>query len=286
MADIPNNNIALLFLIGMTLCGSRVFAIFLVWAIARRRRKNQQNPDPSLAPPHEDVLPLASVPDTVDLSLLSNISGDDSPPEPSSVPDSPLPEPSTQPEELLRLLRQPQTGQLMVEIAGQRYIKLVDIADKKIGQFILKLTAHLLTFTNGVILTPTGLKSLGAPPPGDLPRPLIPVSRAAAPHVSTPTPRPLPPVQTPPRSRGVLGRTRPAIEPTPVLNLADEINDIVQAKLLASPLADSNRIDITSDYSGGIRINVNGQFYASLDDVLDVEIRRLIKESIKQWERS
>ena len=72
----------------------------------------------------------------------------------------------------------------------------------------------------------------------------------------------------------------------PGLNLAEEINKIVQARLIVSPLAATTKIEITSDLGGGIRIKVNGIPYASPDEVPDTEVRELIKASIKQWERS
>ena len=69
------------------------------------------------------------------------------------------------------------------------------------------------------------------------------------------------------------------------LNLAEEINDIVQTRLRYSPLAENNRIEITSDDHGGIRIEVNRQFYSSPDEVPDPDIKELIKAAIKEWER-
>lgn len=291
MSDFLNNG-SIIFLLGITMCGALLFGLVLVWAVAKRRQKNQP-PAADISPQENveaDVPPPTAVPDAVNLSLLSNTPPgkvENSLPTPAPTPNPPpIPanEPSSHPEELLRLLRQPHTDQLILEVGGQRYTKLTDVVDKKIGQFILKLTAHLLAFTNGVILTPNGIKNLGAPLTGQLP--LLPVDNPPRP-AATPLPPPTPPPVLPsqPRNRGFLGRNRTPAEPAPTLNLADEINDIVQAKLLDSPLARDNRIDITSDHSGGIRITVNGQYYATLDDVQNPEIRRLIQESIKEWER-
>ena len=61
----------------------------------------------------------------------------------------------------------------------------------------------------------------------------------------------------------------------PSLNLAEEINRIVQARLLVSPLAATTDIEITDDLSGGIRIRVNGVPYASPDDVPDPDVKAL-----------
>jgi len=99
------------------------------------------------------------------------------------------------------------------------------------------------------------------------------------------TPQPAPSTQ----SRGFFRLSRSSSEPAPAVsqfNLAGEINQIVQTRLMASPLAETTQIEILSDPSGGIRIKVNGQIYASPDDVPNPEIKALIKESIKQWERT
>jgi len=211
--------------------------------------------------------------------------------------------------ELLRLLRDSRTGQLIVEIGGQRYAKLADITSKEIGQYVLKLAAHLLAFTNGVIMTEAGMKSVPVSKVGDLPEPIVdtpapPPAVKASPPPAEPQPAPAkaPPEveqaflaslrsssqpQPPPARGGLLGLGRtPQPAPTlPPLNLAEEINDIVQARLRYSPLADAHHVEISSDLHGGIRFKVDGQYYGSLDDIPDSAIKDLIKASIKEWER-
>jgi hypothetical protein len=242
------------------------------------------------------------------------------PTETTTVPVSPSEEDAA---ELLRLLRHPQTGQLIVEVVGQQYNKLTDITDREVGQYILELAANFLAFTNGVVATEAGVKSVYLPKVKQTPEPLIkftPVSSLPDPDDSasaeseeqeTPESEPLVPppppeaeaaflaslhdIQSTPQpsapatqSRGFLGLSRskePAPE-LPLFNLAGEINKIVQARLMASPLAATTNIEILSDPSGGIRIKVNGQIYAGPDDIPDPEVKRLIKDSIKQWERS
>lgn len=231
---------------------------------------------------------------------------------PITMPTSPTPAaaPADPPVELLRLLRDPQSGQLIVEIAGRRYTKLADIADKEIGQYILKLAAYLLAFTNGMIVTEAGVKSLQVPKLGPVPLPPVtaaPVSPPARPQAtqfeSVLTPKTAPQVEAaflaslrqpaalpePPQRRGLFGRPKPAQNDEPLLpplNLAEQINKIAQAKLMASPLAYTTKLEITSDLHGGICIKVNGTPYPSPDDVPNPEVRELIKESIRVWEKS
>jgi len=82
------------------------------------------------------------------------------------------------------------------------------------------------------------------------------------------------------------GKTSSPPVEVPVLNLADEINNIAQKNLSRSPLAATNRLEITSVPGGGICINVNGQEYSSPDNIPDPDIKKLIKESIREWEKS
>jgi hypothetical protein len=222
-----------------------------------------------------------------------------------------LPLTPAEPIELLRLLRDPQSGQLLVEIAGRRYSKLAEIADKEIGQYILKLTAHLVAFTNGMIATEAGLKTLPAPKVGETPTPLVPAEPRpvtppvqSVPAVAASVPQappdleaaflaslraqPIAPEPPKPQRRGLFGRSKPVEEEPllPPLNLAAQINQIAQARLRYSPLATTTRLEITSDPGGGIWINVNGQMYHGPEDIPQPEVKALIKDSIKEWERS
>lgn len=232
---------------------------------------------------------------------------------------SPAPAQPPEPAELLRLLRHPQTGQLIVEVAGQRYTRLTDVTDKHMGQYILKLVTHMLAFTSGMIGLDSGVKTVFNPKVGKTPPPIetsqalatsAPVTSPSRPtstdvsNETDPVPKPTPEaeaaflasLQAQPRqperplSSGLLGRSGSTSSPAPSilpgLNLADEINKIVQARLLASPLAANTEVEITSDPGGGIRIKVNDVIYSSPDEITDAEVRQLIKASIKQWERS
>jgi hypothetical protein len=271
----------------------------------------------STAPSHTETAPMP-MPDHAEeakIDLTARLGGY-SPAAPAN---------STEPQELLRLLRHPQSGRLLVEVGGQRYEKLADITDKQVGQYVLSLVAHLLAFTNGMIATGAGLKSVYMPkvdrtpepmarptPVSQLPDPLAyPAQPASAPPQSKPEqkepelliPKPSPEAEAafqaslraavakpepPPKPRGLFGRSNKPEEESllPKLNLAEEIDKIVQARLLVSPLANTTALEISSDEAGGIRIKVNGAYYASPDDIPDPEIKELIKASIKQWERS
>ena len=349
----------LLILMCFPLTGALLLAVFLFFSMRGRRRKNQMKHEVKFkqkiemgapvgevtaAParplagfePEKPAQPLPPV-DDLNLAVLSkpvvreDVTMETRSAKPETVDlasrlgNQP---PAKEPVELLRLLRHPQTGQLIVEVAGRRYNKLTDINEKDVGQFILELVAHLLAFTNGIIATETGVKSVYLPKVKQTPMPIVAspaVSRQPASAVTSPPPAPTPPPEPestsaepelvpkpspeaeaaflaslraqplsqpePPKPRGGLfGRPKVSSpEPGQLLagfNLAEEINKIVQNRLMLSPLADITKIDILSDSAGGILIKVNGHIYVSPDDIADPQVKTLIKESIKQWERS
>lgn len=235
--------------------------------------------------------------DKPNLDLAARLAGAGSTPSPASASLSDN-------SELLRLLRN-QHGQLVVEVGGQPFSKLADVADKEVGQYILELTAHLLAFTNGVIATQSGIKTLSVPKTSSLPRPMVsrqpklPLPSTLAGNAPLPLPEDVESkllaslkdnrleTESQRQKSGLFGIGKPTRSPVslPALNLADEINDIVQARLRSSPLEKNNVIVISSDPGGGIRIKVNNRFYASPDEITDPAIRDLIKSSIKEWER-
>jgi hypothetical protein len=298
----------------MTMCGAVVFVSILGLGIARRRRKSQKETAPPVNPP--TAAAEKSAPPDLNITVLSKQKPPERPvspplaanpaPKPGLVstpgppPPTPAPPPPANSGELLRLLRDPASGQLLVEVAGRRYTKLAEVSDKKTGQHILMLAAHLLHFTGGMVATSAGLKSLAAPVPDRVPEPL---GQDTSPGVSTsfnlPSPAPpeieaallaalqKPPVTPEPVRRGLLGRPRLAAESAlPGLNLADEINTIAQMLLIASPLAATTDLKITADPGGGIRIKINGAYYSGPDEVPMPEVKDLIKTAIRQWERT
>ncbi len=66
--------------------------------------------------------------------------------------------------ELLRLVRDPLTGQIWVKVAGVRYRSLVDIRDRMVGERVLAAITYALRFSNGRVATDQGVATLPLPP--------------------------------------------------------------------------------------------------------------------------
>lgn len=224
----------------------------------------------------------------------------------SNQPASPSSTSRDEPYELLRFLHDQDTGQFIVEVGSQQYTKLTNVSDKKVGQYLLELAAHFLHFTNGLIVTETGMKNLGSPNVGALPKPIAMVARRSSRSVMPGSANPFNATDPDEVETALLeslrsnlqgGSQRPrsgllnlgaATQPEsamPSLNLADQINEIVQARLRYALLSRRPEVIISSSLSGGIRIKVDSEYYNAPDEIPDLEVRQLIKDSIKEWER-
>lgn len=66
-------------------------------------------------------------------------------------------------QEILRLLRNPLTGQIWIHVAGVRYRSLNDIRDRAVGERVLAAVTHLLRFSGGMVATDQGVITLELP---------------------------------------------------------------------------------------------------------------------------
>jgi hypothetical protein len=65
---------------------------------------------------------------------------------------------------VLRLLRDPSTGQDWVQVAGVRYHSLKGIRDRAVGERVLAAATHLLRFSSGMVATDHGVATIELPP--------------------------------------------------------------------------------------------------------------------------
>jgi hypothetical protein len=226
-----------------------------------------------------------------------------------------IPSPSSKEEEyqeLLRILVNSTTNEVIVEVDGQRFSSISQVKQRSIGQRILEGAAVLLKFTGGLIATATGTKTLPAP---EVKLTSLPKKSKPSP---LPAPEPAPPVHQPvePPSAGQqflsqmeaqtqartaptpkeieeksrwsfgFGRSSKKEEETPLVpmfNLAEQIDEILQEKLLQAN--EQTPVKIHSGAGGQIRIQVGNKFYSSVDEVQEQRIGAIIKSAVQEWER-
>jgi hypothetical protein len=249
-----------------------------------------------------------------------------------SRPDS-MPLSSTR-QEMLKVLIDRTSGDIIVEVDGQQYEHISQVKERAVGQRILEVVSLLLKFTGGMIATASGFKTLPVPPAkltGLPPQPQVTATSTSGPdmpapevnlaerlgqseevdqsswpeqpgeasqtddqesgagtsgHASEQSPTSPQPQEAPTEGRrGLLGRlTQPETIPeTPGFNLADEIDNILQQKLVAT--GERTPVKIDTGLDGHLRIQVQGKFFQAVDEVEPPHIKALIQDAVKEWER-
>jgi hypothetical protein len=210
--------------------------------------------------------------------------------EPALRPEDYLP---AHPGEVMRVLRDEMSGALVIEVEGQRYHRLADIRDGRVGRRVVWAIAGLLRFTEGVSLESVARSApavAGAPSPDSqaerMPDTSQPPSPAVPAEALTATEekflRRL-------KEEGLAeteGRRGKAAKPvTKPRTFVDEIEDILQEFIRESVVPVDKSVHVHTGSDGALEIEVGGQVYESPDDVPDPIVRGLIKAAVDEWER-
>jgi hypothetical protein len=198
-----------------------------------------------------------------------------------------------------------------------RLLPLREIKDERIGRQVLQAAANLVHFT-GVIQAhdrartsqPSSL-SAAEPTATDSPPALSTVALEEAPPVPR-TPAPpsvereflqslvqqrlpkeeetrkasLSPIEFFRRSFSARRRARVQGDIPSPLSFVEEIEEILQRFLRTYPSFIGKEVHVGTAQSGGIRIQVEDEFYDTPDDIPDPEIRGILKAAIQEWEKS
>lgn len=296
------------------LLGALIFLIVLAAAIltgtllyivrARAQARTKRTPAPLPAPP-------AAVPEPAAPPSSGKEVGE--PAEPPRV-ESP-----GQPGEVMRVIRDQQTGRVLVQVQGQRYEHLRDIADAQVGRRVLWAIADLIRFTGGMATHPQAVHSAaqraaqeqGIPIPQDLAsardqqapsqtvagtaaRPGLPESRPPTPPPPTPTSAPLqsaPAAGAAPRysmlaffQRGL----QPPATSTPLPgsgSFIDEIEGLLQGLIEQRVTPLPYEVHVSVGPEERLQIEVGRQVYGSADEVPDLEVQALIRAAVTEWEK-
>lgn len=162
--------------------------------------------------------------------------------------------------EVMRVLRDLATGSLIVEIDGQRYHRLSQIADPQIKRRLVGNAGDLQNFVQL------------SQPVGSIPEP--PVSEAPA-----ETATPLPPTSAEP---AVKGAEEPELKP--IRSMAEEIEELLQYRLMMTPDLATHTIHIHEAPGGGVKIEVDGHYFDGVNEVADPQIQSFIQRVIREWE--
>jgi len=212
--------------------------------------------------------------------------------------------------EIMRVLRDKDTGAIIVEVEGNRYRRLTEIRDGKIGNQVLEAIADLITFTGGIVRGQWAAGSV---------TPVVPLrERPPQPQVVDPVgPPQAVAAEAPggdegeaflrrlregdlqvgetlskearPSMMGFIRRREPqvAAEGTGAGGtFIDEIEEILQRMISAAPTPLGEEVHVGTGPDGGLQIQVGVRYFSRADEVPDPTIRDLIEAAVKEWERS
>lgn len=188
--------------------------------------------------------------------------------------------------EVFRVLRDLADGSLIVEIDGQAYHRLSDIADAQVGRRFVANARALAHFALLIKGPPPPAPPPQAPAPTlvETPPPAAPSPQPPRPRVST-TAGPVEPV--PMRPIKALRQQRDKEEgeepPAQMISVADEIEALLQHRLASDPGFVGRSLHVRPGPGGGVRIEVDGRPYEAVGEVPDPEVRDFIQETIRMW---
>jgi len=257
-----------------------IFAAIIVYV--GKSRSSDRAP----SPPAQDPSPLQ----TLDL-----------PPMPEAETSAAAaPEAPARPGEVMRVIRDEQTGQVRVEVGGQQYAHIREIADAQVGRRVLWAIADLIRFTGGMAANPQAVRNVAeaepVPTPPQLSQPPAP-ERANASSFPLQAPAPIrsPAVaaeESTARQRYSMvdyfrrGFQTSGPEPAPSpTSFIDEIEEILQGYIegLSAPLPCD--VHVLSSETGILQIKVGADAYDRPDEVPDPQIRQMIKAAVAEWEK-
>jgi hypothetical protein len=217
---------------------------------------------------------------------------------PRTAQDLPASGPSPSEEgmqEVMRVLRSGPLGELVIEVEGTSYRRLVDIQDGAVGRRVLLTIQELNDFAGGHARRPLPeMHRLAAPTlqPAQEEPDLTPEQQAFLAQLQEPPEEEPPPEPKPTlvnywrrrigRSERQAAAEAAAEEPK---SFVDEIEGVLQESLAGRPDMQGRSIHFKSTPMGDLRIDVDGSWYETVDDVPDGEVKSLLQAAIKAWER-
>lgn len=139
-----------------------VFAAILVY-FQRAQSRKQPEQSPAQAPPQHRAEPApAPVPE-----------------KPEEAPPLSLGELPAHPGEVMRVLRDEQTGRTIIKVGEEQYAHIREIKDPQVGRRVLWAIADLIRFTGGMAANPQALRTISQDAPPAPPRPEVASEQAS-----------------------------------------------------------------------------------------------------------
>lgn len=192
------------------------------------------------------------------------------------------------PIEVMRIVRRPPLGQLIVENNGRQYEKLAEVNNQQLSQMILAAVGELVAFAGGYqALVDAGFAPDLSHLSGDNSLSLEDQQAAFLAQLqqnqsSTASTNNAPPAPSLFRRR----RGTPApntAEPT-ALDIVGALDELFQKHLTRMPELSNQHVRVETSPRGGTRINVNGRYYEDASEIPNPMVRLAYKMAVREWE--
>ncbi len=202
-------------------------------------------------------------------------------------------------EEIVSIMRDPRDGRLVVYHEGTGYRTLVNTPDvKKEFVAIMRELSEVVTQSDEnppqsalqmetieepeAVIEPIEEAPISSPPPKRT-TPPPPIGPDGAMPGDMPSFR-LDDTKIEPTSKGLFGRPKFDFAAVEELDLGARIEAYLQHKLNYSQEYRGRDIHVRTAPGGGVRIQVDDNFYDAVGDVADPEVRAFLSETIQEWQ--
>jgi hypothetical protein len=192
--------------------------------------------------------------------------------------------------EVMRVLRMPPMGKLVVSFNNERYESINDISQANVRQLMQAAIGELILFAGGY----QNLVDAGVAPP-------LTARSAAALTTQTQDEEAARFVSQLEEERDAVISAKPKpnisllanLRPRPARNeasankmmsLVEQVDAILQRYLRTEPDLAERKIHLVQDASGGLIIEVDGKQYSRPREIDDPRIQLMIKKALKEWE--
>jgi hypothetical protein len=181
--------------------------------------------------------------------------------------------------EVMRVWRDLSDGSLIIQMNGKLFQTVAEMQNRGLAKRFITLVKDLAQ------LARIGAQAAGLPPPGFEATSSV-ISEQGAWASQKALPKAAPPAAP-------IGKDLPPIldsisaaglEPSGSLGIAAQIEELLQYRLMQTPIFQHRSIHVRPNPDGTLRIEVDNRTYQHVDDVVDVDVREFIQTVIREWE--
>jgi hypothetical protein len=185
--------------------------------------------------------------------------------------------------EVLRVWRDLSDGMLIVEIDGKQFRSLNDLRSAELERRFLNVVRDLNALSTPgyrADLPPSAID----PAPQNAPAAPPPAAKEAGADAMSPSLSPGSMFRQ--MRRVAMGQKPEPVEIKPTLSIAEQIEELLQARLAELPAHLDRAIHVRPSLHGGVQIEVDGRYYEGIGEVEDDEVRNLLIDIVREWEQS